>query len=162
MHLFFLFHPLLSLPSPPFISSVPSSRPSLPSLSPFPRPPLPPISTADHRSTINQAIDARAVSAPPPLVSDVRIPCAGGVAPEGESLPEHASAGAQGEPPKKANYSVGTQAQSRNKYDGGNDSTANTDIRRNEFHTLQDEMHQKRAVGMRWGVNLEGGRGYPV
>lgn len=62
---------------------------------------------------------------------------------------------AGGRAPIKAGLAaVGGQTQLR-VYDDGSDSTPRDDRRRNEFHTLQDEMHQKRAVGMRWGVRRE-------
>ena len=127
------------------------------------------VEIVNHRSSVNQPIgkDApRANSAPPPSASEERIPCAGGLVPDGESLPEHTATGVTGGkgldgpaagggvPINMGLAAAGGQTQLR-VCDYGSDSTRSEDHRRNEFHTLQDEMHQKRAVGMRWGVRRE-------
>lgn len=123
---------------------------------------------AIHRSSIHQSIDKgapRANSAPPLPTSEVRTPCTGAIVPDGESLPEHTAAGAPGgkglDGPaaggaviKAGLAAAGGRTQLR-VYDDRFDSTPGTDHRRNEFHTLRDAMHQKRAVGMRWGVRRE-------
>lgn len=125
--------------------------------------------TANHRRSVDHSINKeapRANSAPPPPTSEVGTPCAGATVPDGESLPEQTATGAPGgkvledpaaaggTPIKAGLAAVEGQTQLR-VYDDGLDSMPGTDNRRNEFHTLQDEMHQKRAVGMRWGVCRE-------